>query len=228
MDDRLDLVELIGHLPYASNTTLLAAAADGSRWVYKPERGEQPLWDFPWRSLAAREVLAFEVGRAMEIDVVPETLLADGPYGPGSAQRFLDEDPDFDPRPLFQPRMDPRLWPIATLDIVTNNADRKLGHLLRDRTDGRLWAIDNGLTFHPQDKLRTVMWGFAGCRIPPELVEGLDALESALDDHLAARVADLLSPAEAGVLVERVRSLIAHPVHPDPPVDRPPVPWPVW
>lgn len=228
MSDRLTLVELIGHLPHASNTTVLAAAADGSRWVYKPERGEQPLWDFPWGTLAVREVLTYETARAMGLDVVPHTVLADGPFGPGSAQQFLDEDPDFDPRPLFQPKMDPELWPIAALDIVSNNADRKLGHLLHDRTDGRIWAIDNGLTFHSDDKLRTVMWGFAGLPLPEPVVEAVARLDAALAEGFAGRVAELLTPAESEALCTRVSSLLRRPIHPDPPIDRPPVPWPVW
>jgi hypothetical protein len=228
MDDRLTLVELIGHLPHASNTTLLAAAADGSRWVYKPERGEQPLWDFGWRTLAAREVLTYETAQAMGLDIVPRTVPADGPYGPGSAQQFLDEDLDFDPRVLFRPRMDPVLWPIAVLDIVTNNADRKLGHLLRDRTDGRIWAIDNGLTFNRDDKLRTVMWGFSSLALPEPLVAAIANLEAALGQGFAVRVSELLSPAESDAFCTRVRRLLRRPIHPEPPVDRPPVPWPVW
>lgn len=228
MEERLELVEVVGHLPHASNTTVLALAADATAWVYKPERGEQPLWDFEWRTLAAREVLTFEVSAAMGIDVVPETRLAEGPYGPGSAQRFLEEDTEFDPRPMFNPRMDSRLWPIAVLDIVTNNADRKLGHLLHHRAERRLWAIDNGLTFHVEDKLRTVMWGFAGEDLPAELVAGLERLKSALPTGLGRRVADLLSPPEASALRTRVDNLLRDPVHPQPPTDRPPIPWPVW
>ena len=204
MEDRITLVDVVGHLPHASNTTVLATAEDGSAWVYKPERGEQPLWDFPWRTLAAREVLTYEVAMALAIDAVPETRLATGPYGPGSAQRFMDEDAEFDPRPLFAPRMSESLWPIAVLDIVTNNADRKLGHLLRDRSDGRIWAIDNGLTFHTDDKLRTVMWGFAGQRIPDDLLAALDALCAAFETTIGSRVAELLTEAEARLLGERI------------------------
>jgi uncharacterized repeat protein (TIGR03843 family) len=224
----LDLVEVLGHLPYASNTTVLARDGGGDLWVYKPSAGEQPLWDFPWKTLAAREVLTYEVSEAMGLAVVPETVMAEGPFGPGSAQRFLDEDEDFDPRPLFTPRLDSTLWPFAVLDLVANNADRKVGHVLKERGSGRLWAIDNGLTFHSHPKLRTVLWGFSGRPIPRELIDCITRLEGALGDGLCDRVATLLSPAEAGALVDRVRRLLARPIHPHPPDDRPAVPWPMW
>jgi hypothetical protein len=225
--NELRLVEVLGHLPFASNTTVLAEAADGSRWVYKPVRGEQPLWDFAWRSLAAREVLTFETSEAMGLGVVPETVMANGPLGPGSAQKFLDEDSDFDPRPLFSPSgLDERLWPFAVLDLVTNNADRKVGHLLKARDDERLWAIDNGLTFHAQPKLRTVLWGFAGKAIPSPLVEA--ARRAAVADWLFERITLLLSREEANATRYRLASILDSPIHPEPPDDRPAVPWPIW
>lgn len=227
VEDRLQLVEVLGRLPYASNATLLAIDGAGDRWVYKPERGEEPLRDFPWRTLAAREVLAYEVCEAMGLDLVPETVEADGELGPGSAQRFVDEDPRFDPRPFFQPVLSARLWPFAVFDIVANNADRKIGHILCD-VDGRLWAIDNGLTFHHHDKLRTVLWGFAGEPIPSPLMAGVEKLQDALDSGLSDRVADLLTGHEAGALASRVETLLAIGAHPMPPENRPPVPWPMW
>lgn len=224
----LELVEVLGHLPYASNTTLLARDADGGLWVYKPEAGEQPLWDFPWKTLATREVLTYELSEAMGLGIIPRTIMAEGRFGAGSAQRFLTEDEAFDPRPMFTGRLDTALWPFAVLDIVTNNADRKIGHLLKEAGTGMLWGIDNGLTFHHHPKLRTVLWGFAGQPIPPHLLDGVERLGAALDDGLCDRVARLLSPAEAGALVQRVSDLLATGVHPEPPDDRPAVPWPVW
>jgi hypothetical protein len=226
--EHLRLVEVLGHLPHASNTTVLAAAADGSLWVYKPVAGEQPLWDFGWQTLAAREVLTFEVAEAMGTPIVPSPCRHEGPYGPGSAQRFLDEDEDWDPRPMFRPVLDPVLWSVAVLDVVTNNADRKLGHLLRDRPSGRVYAIDNGLTFHPAPKLRTVLWGFAGEPLPVEHVERLEQLLRALDAGLQDRVASMLGRAEATALAARTSDLLSRPEHPYPPDDRPAVPWPVW
>lgn len=224
----LELVEVLGHLPYASNATLLARDRSGDLWVYKPEAGEQPLWDFPWKTLAAREVLTFETSEAMGLGIVPETVMAEGRFGPGSAQRFLTEDEEFDPRPMFGQVLDPKLWPFAVLDIITNNADRKIGHLLKQADTGRLWGIDNGLTFHHHPKLRTVLWGFAGQPIPADLLDKVSLLDRRLGEDLCDRVADLLSPVEAGALVQRVRDLLDTGVHPEPPHDRPAVPWPVW
>jgi uncharacterized repeat protein (TIGR03843 family) len=110
------------------------------------------------------------------------------------------------------------------LDIVTNNADRKLGHLLG--SDDGLRGIDHGLTFHTEDKLRTVLWVFDGDRVPPELLESLGRLDDALDQGLGARIRAELGRAELRALRHRVAGLLAHPVHPSPPVDRPPIPWP--
>ncbi len=215
-------------MPYASNATLLAFSADGRRWVYKPEQGESPLWDFPWRSLAAREVLTYEVATALGLDIVPETVLADGPQGRGSAQAFIDEDFEFDPRTLFKPRPSPRLWPVAVLDVICNNADRKLGHIIRQVGEDRLWAIDNGLTFHSDPKLRTVLWGFAGDEIPDPLQMALERLRAEDAPGVVGRVADLLSTEEAEAFRERVESLAHLRVHPLPPEDRPALPWPVF
>lgn len=217
----VDLVTVEGRFRDASNATLLAQDAAGDRWVYKPQEGESPLWDFPTGTLALREVACYRVSQAAGLDVVPETLLAEGPYGPGSAQRFLDQDVTWDPRPLIVAG-DRRLWPVAVLDLVVNNADRKLGHLLRQPGEERIWAIDNGLSFHSDDKLRTVLWSFAGQPIPPALLAHLDP------DVVAASLTDLLSPAEVDAAAARVAALLGDPVHPLPPTDRPPMPWPLW
>jgi uncharacterized repeat protein (TIGR03843 family) len=224
----LELTAVEGRMPYASNATLLATSEDGRRWIYKPEEGESPLSDFPWRSLAAREVLTYEVATALGLDIVPETVLANGPHGRGSAQVFVAEDFEFDPRTLFSPRPSPRLWPVAVLDIICNNADRKLGHIIRQMGGDRLWAIDNGLTFHSDPKLRTVLWGFAGAEIPAPLIEALEKLRSSTTPDLVGRVADLLTGKEAEAFRQRVEELAARPVHPLPPEDRPALPWPVF
>ncbi len=218
-----EVTEVVGRFVDASNATLLAVTANGDQVVYKPTAGERPLWDFPIETLAAREVLTYEVARAMGEDIVPETVLGDGPYGPGSIQRFIDMDPDFDPVSLVQGHSD-RLWPIAVLDVVTNNADRKLGHVISD--GARVLGIDHGLTFHPGDKLRTVLWSFSGRELPLEQVESLRRLEAALSNGLGDRVEQLLGVEERAALQTRVDALLATPVHPSPPVDRPPVPWP--
>ncbi len=223
----LELTELVGRLPYASNTTVLARDESGELWVYKPEQGERPLWDFPWGTLAAREVLAFEVSRSMGLDLVPRTLPAEGPLGPGSAQEYLEEDMEFDPRPMFSgPDLDPRLWPFAVLDIVINNADRKIGHLLQQTGTTRLWAIDNGLSFNAEPKLRTVLWGFAGLPIPGPLVESVRRLVH--DTSIRTRIEELLSPEEAAATAARAELILDSPLHPQPPDNRPAVPWPIW
>jgi hypothetical protein len=217
------ITEVIGRFVNASNATLLAGTADGDRVVYKPTAGEQPLWDFALETLAAREALTYEVSLALGFDVVPETILGDGPYGPGAIQRFVDLDSHFNPLDLVE-ASSPELWPIAVLDLVTNNADRKLGHIISDGE--RLLGIDHGLTFHPEDKLRTVLWVFAGTPIPTLELEALARLRGALSEELGGRVVELLGDRELRALTERVESLLTAPVHPDPPKDRPAVPWP--
>jgi hypothetical protein len=215
--------ELLGRFVSATNVTLLARSG-ADLVVYKPTAGNRPLWDFDVGTLAVREVMTYRVAGAMGLDVVPETALGDGPLGPGAIQRYIDEDDGFDPYSMVE-RADPDLWPFALLDLAVNNADRKLGHLLRGR-DGRIWGIDHGLTFHPEDKLRTVLWCFAGMPFPPAMLEALERLRAALGDGLADEVATALGGAEAGALRTRVEGLLAAGVHPAPPGDRPPVPWP--
>lgn len=220
-DTDIDLVEVEGLLPGASNATLLARDTSGRPWVYKPARGERPLWDFPTGTLGKREIASFRISEAFGLDVVPETLRADGPYGPGSAQRFLQEDHTWDPRPLIV-SADASLWPVVVLDLLANNADRKIGHLLREPDEDHVWAIDNGLTFHVEDKLRTVMWSFADGAIPAEIVGRLDP------DRAEEAVADLLEGDEVEALRKRVQTVRDRPIHPAPPDHRPPLPWPVW
>ncbi len=222
-----EITQVIGRLPYASNATLLARTTGGDLVVYKPERGERPLWDFPYGTLSAREVLAYEVSAAAGLDVVPETTLAEGPYGLGSVQRFIDEDTEFDPVPLINAG-DASLWPIAVLDLIINNADRKVGHILRERSSGSLWSIDHGVTFHDEPKLRTVLWVFAGCGLPEAMVVALRRLEDALPQILSGRAGRYLDEHEAAALAERVEKLVRCPVHPGPPLDRPAMPWPLF
>lgn len=214
---------MIGRFVDASNATLLATTTAGEKVVYKPTAGERPLWDFPIETLAAREVLTYEVAQAMGYAIVPETVLGDGPYGPGSIQRFIDIDDTFDPVAAVR-QQSAELWPIAVLDLVTNNADRKLGHLISD--GGRVLGIDHGLTFHPEDKLRTVLWVFSDQSLPPNEHNSLLQLSRAMMDGLADRVGGLLGDEELGALQTRIDELLVRPVHPAPPADRPPLPWP--
>ncbi len=225
---RLTIEEVVGRFASASNATFLGTDAHGATWVYKPNAGVRHLWDFPPQSLAHREIMAYEVATRMGLNLVPETVAADGPLGPGVAQRFLETDPDFDQRGWFEEGTDPCLWPVAVFDLVANNADRKLGHLLVESRTGQLFAIDHGLTFHDQDKLRTVLWGFAGLAIPPRWLEALDRLSTALSGNLADRAAELLHPKEVQALHRRIEQLLEHPIHPHPPRDRAALPWPLW
>ncbi|HJU81248.1 MAG TPA: SCO1664 family protein [Acidimicrobiia bacterium] len=222
------LEQVVGEFVSASNLTLLATDGTGKRWVYKASEAMTPLWDFDATTLPARELATYLVSEALGFGVVPETLWTEGPLGIGSAQRFIEVDTGFDPRPLFVPEVSESLWPVAVLDIVCNNADRKLGHLLREKESGRLFAIDNGLTFHADPKLRTVLWGLAGTPLPNAMIEALLFLRSAFGQRLGTDLEMLINPRELEALHQRVDDLVAHRVHPQPPDDRPPLPWPVW
>jgi uncharacterized repeat protein (TIGR03843 family) len=214
-----------GQFVDASNATLLGRTTDGERVVYKPSAGERPLWDFPPDTLAVREVLACEVSTAMGIHLVPETVLGTGPYGLGSIQRFVDHNPDFDPVPLVQTGSN-RLWPMAAFDVLVNNADRKLGHILD--VDATLVGIDHGLTFHPDDKLRTVLWVFAGVPLPRPVVASLERLAAAVEAGLGERIGRALGDQSRVAFENRLVGLIEAGVHPDPPENRPPLPWPLY
>jgi hypothetical protein len=224
----LRLTEIIGEFISASNLTLLATEASTQRWVYKASEAMSPLWDFDAATLPQREVATYLVSQALGFDLVPETVMADGPLGFGSAQRFIDADPTFDPRTLFLPEISDQLWPVAVLDILCNNADRKLGHLLAEKETGRLYAIDNGLTFHPDPKLRTVLWSLAGRPLPEAMRAALDRARGAMGSELGAALRTLLTPAEVQAFSARINALIVAGTHPQPPADRPPIPWPVW
>jgi uncharacterized repeat protein (TIGR03843 family) len=223
-------VEVLGRLPYSSNYTFLArvtGTGDEALAVYKPRRGERPLWDFPAGSLAAREVAAFLVGEAAGWRLVPPTVLrTDGPLGGGSLQQFIDHDPDRHYFALMEERHD-EFAAFAAFDMVINNADRKAGHVLED-PGGRLWAVDHGVTFHVQPKLRTVIWAFAGEPLGAGLREGLGALGAALADPagLGGELERLLSPAESGAALARLEALLVEDRFPAPSEDRP-LPWPL-
>lgn len=218
-----EVAELTGRFVVASNATFLGRTPGGYEVVYKPVAGQRPLWDFDAATLPMREVLTYELATVMGFDVVPQTVFGTGPYGPGSIQRYVEEDEAFDPVPLVR-NGDDALWPIAILDVIANNADRKLGHIIR--AEERIYAVDHGLTFHADPKLRTVLWAFAGRPIPPELRVALRAAAGALDGDLGARVASELSPLEERALRARIDELIARAMHPLPPDDRPALPWP--
>jgi hypothetical protein len=222
-------IEVIGLLPHSSNYTFLVrvVADEGETLaVYKPRRGEQPLWDFPSGTLAAREVAAYLVARATGWDLVPPTLLReDAPLGPGSLQLFIEHDPDRHYLVLMEERR-ADLAPFAAFDVVVNNADRKSGHVL-EADNGRLWAVDHGVTFHTEPKLRTVIWDYAEEPLPDPVVTGLRDLEKELSgEAFPLLLSQLLSADEVEAALSRTRDLLRTGTFPAPATDRP-FPWPL-
>ena len=166
-------LEVLGRMHYASNATFLARVRNNGAEmaaVYKPRRGERPLWDFPNGTLCQREVATYELSAALGWGLIPPTVLRDGPLGEGMVQRFVDHDPEEHYFTLLEQHAD-RFRRFAVFDVLVNNADRKGGHCLRSRPDGAILGIDHGLTFHPAWKLRTVIWDFAGERIDPVIAD---------------------------------------------------------
>ena len=223
-------VEVLGLLPYSSNYVFLAevAGADGATLcVYKPTRGERPLWDFPPGSLAAREVAAFVVSEAAGWRLVPPTVLRhDAPLGPGSIQVFIDHDPERHFFSLADERLDD-FKVFAALDAVINNADRKAGHVIEDR-DGRLWGVDHGLSFNVAPKLRTVIWTFAGDPLPADVVAALERVDRELACNRALRGAlgALLGADEIDATRARTRRLLQTRRFPSPETSHH-LPWPL-
>lgn len=246
---------ITGRLVDASNVTVLGTvAADGVEFscVYKPIRGERPLWDFPDGTLAHREVAARKVSDYAGWYCVPRTVLRHGPLGPGMVQQWIDvpEDAggdvvDLVPAddvaagwlPVFR-AVDltgqdvvvvhadrPALAVIAGFDAVVNNADRKGSHLLPVSTD-RILGVDHGLCFHTDEKLRTILWGWAGDELPEQVVDGLDRLAVGLGGDLGEDLTAHLTAREMAMLRQRVSRLRRRPVFPRPPQNRTPIPWP--
>nr|WP_221247449.1 SCO1664 family protein [Gordonia humi] len=254
---------LLGRVPTASNLTLACRVRDGDDefvCVYKPIRGEAPLWDFPDGDLAGREVAAYLVSDALGWDLVPETVLRDdGPpdadLGPGMVQRWIhepDEPTGADPVELVpvdeltDDRLailraydeeghlvalvhadSPQLWRMAVFDALVNNADRKAGHILVD-ADGIVYGIDHGICLHTENKLRTILWGWAGRPVPEDLTSDLRRLADRLadpDDTLTVRLAALITSDEIAALARRARLLGDDGVMPFPPSERA-IPWP--
>ena len=219
-------VEVEGRMPWSSNHTFLVSVSLGRRVVpavYKPGRGERPLWDFP-DGLFAREAAAWELSRWLGWELVPETVVrVDAPLGPGSLQRFVDADFQHHYFTLLEDASHhDALRSIATFDLLLNNADRKSGHCLID-SDGHIWAIDNGLSFHVEPKLRTVIWDFAGEPVPPALMAGVERLCAAAPPALA----DLLDADECAAVRRRAADLLKRRMLPAPHPDRRPYPWPL-
>lgn len=197
-------------MPWSSNATFLVElAGEGATAlaVYKPARGERPLWDFP-PGLFKRELAAYLLSEALGWGLVPPTVeREDGPYGEGALQLFVEADFEQHYFTLYEePAHHPRLQRICLFDLVANNADRKSGHCLVG-SDGVIWAIDNGLCFHAEPKLRTVIWEFGGEAIPARLLDDLGRLLTA---DLPAPLAALLRPDEREALIARARAVTGH------------------
>lgn len=214
-----------GRMPYSSNGTFLVTVAhegDEAHAVYKPVRGERPLWDFP-SGLARREVAAYELSAALGWDLVPETVLRDGPVGEGSVQRFVDADFSEHYFTLREDeRHDDAFRRLCAFDLVANSTDRKGGHCLVD-ADGHIWAIDNGLSFHQEFKVRTVIWDYAGERLPDDLAADLQRL---VDDGLPDDLAALLDPFERDAVLTRAGALLRAGAFPHDPTGHR-YPWPL-
>ncbi|HLF99089.1 MAG TPA: SCO1664 family protein [Acidimicrobiia bacterium] len=227
--ERGDL-EIVERMPWSSNATFLAVVTAGDVdegdvvVIYKPERGERPLWDFPHGTLASREVAAYEVSEASGWGIVPPTILRDGPYGVGMVQLFVDHDPEEHFLELRDLHGD-RFREFAAFDVVINNADRKSGHCVRGR-DAHVWGIDHGVSFHVGHKLRTVIWDYAGEPLPERVIDGLCRVARGLDSDLAAHLHDLLDGDEIAATRRRVQALLDEGVFPLPRGDYP-YPWPL-
>jgi uncharacterized repeat protein (TIGR03843 family) len=224
-------VGVVGRMRYSSNGTFLVGVASNGvevAAVYKPRRGERPLWDFPDGTLCNREVASYEVSHALGWGVVPVTVMRDdGPLGPGALQRFVDHDPEEHYFTLVEAHPD-RFRQFAVFDVLANNTDRKGGHCLRDRATDEIIGIDHGLTFHPAWKLRTVIWDFAGEPLPPGIADDVCRVTADLDSGaLGRRVATLLAPAEVAAISMRATDLLRDGCFPDPEPGYHSVPWPM-
>ena len=217
-------LEIKGQFTLGSNYTFLVEVKYQDQTVpavYKPTRGEQPLWDFEENTLALREVAAYIVSEALGFHIVPfTTLREDGPYGAGSLQQFIEHDPNYHYF-TFTPEEKLLLKPVALFDLVINNADRKGGHVFFSADEHQLFAIDHGICFHEDDKLRTVLWDFGGQQIPDDLIARLS-----LSPNLLADLEPYLSPSEQTALRSRAERIVKRGVFPRQPNDRRAIPWP--
>jgi len=221
--------DVVGRFPWGSNATFLVSlvgnddSTEVPLAVYKPVRGERPLWDFPG-GLHAREIAAFEMAKALGWPRIPETVhVEDGPYGPGSLQQFVEVDPDQHYFTLLEREdLADRFVEIAVFDLVVNNADRKAGHVLLS-ADGGVWAIDHGLCFHVEPKLRSVIWEFGGIALPTTLLADLDRVSK----ELPQSVSSLLRSDESAAVQQRAAAVRDLGELPDVPEDERPYPWPL-
>jgi uncharacterized repeat protein (TIGR03843 family) len=220
-------IDLEGRMLDASNVTLVGTIRRGEvvgECVYKPVAGERPLWDFPDGTLAGREISAFLVSQASGWRVVPPTVLREGPFGPGMVQLWIDADESVD-LAAFVRRDDPALRRMAVFDAVVNNADRKGGHIL-PLPDGHVYGVDHGICFSVDPKLRTLLWRWAGKRLPDDAVAVLERLDEELRDGLGEQLHEHLTRREVRCTQQRVAELLRTGRHPEPGGEWPALPWP--
>jgi uncharacterized repeat protein (TIGR03843 family) len=216
-----------GRLVDASNATLFVSITDGvnsTTAIYKPVAGERPLWDFPDGNLANRERAAFLIDHALGFNHVPKTILRDGPFGVGMVQLWIDIDEEIDLEDFFRMN-DPQLREVALFDAIINNTDRKIGHLIPEK-GGHLYICDHGVTFHAEDKLRTVLWQWAGERLTAVEIGTLESLRSYLESQDANELHGLLTQEEISAMKVRIEKLISTSIFPEPNPEWPHIPWP--
>ena len=227
-------LEIVGRIVSSSNNAMLVTVTRPCPEpeppitldaIYKPTLGERPLSDFPDGTLGRREVAAWHVSEATGWGIVPPTVLRDGPFGEGMVQSFVEADPEVDVVTMVI-EDDPRLRPMAVLDAVMNNTDRKGGHILPVDGARRVHGVDHGVCFSTVPKLRTVLWGWRGKPFMPDELEGLERVRLALEGELGGTLRGLLSRAEIRAVARRTEELIASGRFPFPSATWPAVPWP--
>ena len=220
-------LKVTGRLVDASNATLFGEITVGENsfnCIYKPVTGERPLWDFPDGTLANREYAAYLISEAMQLNCVPPTILREGPFGFGMVQLWIDIDEEIDLAELYRKDLD-ALRKLALFDVVSNNTDRKIGHLL-PIANGHIYGCDHGVTFHSEDKLRTVLWQWEQLPLHQSEIELLEILEVKLNGETGELIEQLITKQELAALKLRISRLLASKVFPSPSPDWPAVPWP--
>lgn len=221
------VVSVEGRLVDASNATLFTEVelnGEKVRAIYKPISGERPLWDFQSGQLAFRERAAYLLSEAIGFQLVPLTILREGPFGPGAFQLWVDIDESID-LALYYRESNENLRRVALFDAVINNTDRKIGHLL-PIDDGRLYICDHGVTFHEEDKLRTVLWQWSGEPLRESEIESLHKVFKAISNREIEELYSLLNEDEITALLTRIENLISQRCFPIPSPDWPAIPWP--
>ena len=214
-------LEIIGRLVDASNASLLCKLSDGRQAIYKPIAGERPLWDFPDGNLASREVAAFYLSEVGNFNLVPRTVLREGPFGLGAVQEWIDVSEDEDVIEIAQSQ-DSQIRKLALFDVVINNADRKFGHILVT-SDGVIFGCDHGVSLHEEEKLRTVIWQFSEMELTQTELAQISNLITSIDREY---LITLLSKTEIDALFARLAKLLEDRRFPSPNPNWPAVPWP--